>query len=515
MERWNLRQGVIDIFIIIIILLNIIDFFRLLPHDLDVFKKIFSWVSLGLIMYNVNLAKLIFGQESHENMKTRFGVRPSDVNLFILISYFLLIIKDFTQFAGGLYESAINEAFISKGIIYFIQLNADIIDAVTFLSGSGLLFLLSIYLAFDYDFRKPSIMHLVHEDGSAKKNWHDILKRIVTIFIILLSFYIIVFNFLMEWLAFVIDASIIVLGILFYIYIMVRFRRHFKVKELIHKIGHFGESFYEEFINLFYTWKGILIGIIGIQVLHLVADTINILMPLLFNAKDTLYGHTYPFILNLYLADIMPLSAIDRVFILWNYVFSLIGFILLMFFPAYLWWHMYKNKRINLSGFTYAVFFASIISFFFSRIFSLSVNDITIPRSTIGINMFIDQFNGILSSFNIFLLSLTAFVGALILFHFSKKTIKSVFITIITFFLGWYLFCFCYDLFNMLISDILANIMGKRFIYTIIQSIFFIILLGYYVSGYGRFIQNAYTMIIKNKKTNKKINIEGFDKPYI
>ena len=82
MDR-GIRHFIEDTFLIILIFLNIFDFFHLLPEDIDYVKKIISWTLLAYLFYRLNLPKILFGRTDRE------------VNMLIIISYLLLAFKKF------------------------------------------------------------------------------------------------------------------------------------------------------------------------------------------------------------------------------------------------------------------------------------------------------------------------------------------------------------------------------------------------------------------------------------
>ena len=65
--------------------------------DLDYVKKIISWTALGYILYKVSLTKIFFNN------------RHKHVDLFLIIAYFMLIIKNIVLFSSGILEEFIAE----------------------------------------------------------------------------------------------------------------------------------------------------------------------------------------------------------------------------------------------------------------------------------------------------------------------------------------------------------------------------------------------------------------------
>jgi len=90
----KVKHFIEDTFLIILIILNLLDFFHLLPGDLDYIKKIISWTLVAYLCYKFNFPRILFGQSS---------VR---INFFIIISYIFLAFKKFTSSMPALSEEA-------------------------------------------------------------------------------------------------------------------------------------------------------------------------------------------------------------------------------------------------------------------------------------------------------------------------------------------------------------------------------------------------------------------------
>ncbi len=76
-----------ELILVIIILLQAIDFFKLLDPFWDYVKKIISWVLIGYLLYLLSPSNIFFG-EKHKWWDAS-----------VILSYFLLVVKDLTRFA--------------------------------------------------------------------------------------------------------------------------------------------------------------------------------------------------------------------------------------------------------------------------------------------------------------------------------------------------------------------------------------------------------------------------------
>ena len=130
--------------------------------------------------------------------------------------------------------------------------------------------------------KKPSLLAALGEHGKLGRNPFRILWRYLLVFLAFAGFFVVVFNLVMEWLAIAIDAPLIMLAILFYLFIIIRHYKKYNVESLIYRIGEFGENFYEKFISLFHYKRTIMLGISGMLVLHLITDAGSFIIPYIF-----------------------------------------------------------------------------------------------------------------------------------------------------------------------------------------------------------------------------------------
>ena len=76
-----------DIAFILIIILSILDFFEMLPVEIDYFQKILSWTMMGYLFYKASLTKLFF------------GVQKKAADILLILTYFLFITNKFVGYA--------------------------------------------------------------------------------------------------------------------------------------------------------------------------------------------------------------------------------------------------------------------------------------------------------------------------------------------------------------------------------------------------------------------------------
>tara|TARA_Y100000294_G_scaffold175696_1_gene196377 strand:+ start:1381 stop:2145 length:765 start_codon:yes stop_codon:yes gene_type:complete len=235
-KRW--MHWLEELILAILILLNILDFFEILPADLDYIKKVISWTALGYLLYKASLTKIFF------NNHYKY------VDILLILSYFMLIFKNIIIFSSGLIE----EFVVFYDFQKFIVDNASLLELYFLIIGSILILLSAIYSSFFIKVKKPSLMHIIHEEGKPN-NPYRYLVRVIIVYLVYMAFFVVVFNLIMEWLAIAIDAPLIMLTILFYLFIIIRHYQKYDAETLIYKIGECGEKFYEKFISLFHYKK--------------------------------------------------------------------------------------------------------------------------------------------------------------------------------------------------------------------------------------------------------------------
>ena len=161
-------QRIEEIILILIILLSILDFFEILPADLEFTKNIISWSILGYLLYKASLTKILFNNKNIH------------IDLLLTISYFLLIFKNIIAYVNINIENYYFFSYLNK----FILENSTLFEVSSFYFGSSLLILISIYSALIMQVRKPSLMHVIQEEGNPPKNISKMLVRFFTIFFV-------------------------------------------------------------------------------------------------------------------------------------------------------------------------------------------------------------------------------------------------------------------------------------------------------------------------------------------
>ncbi|MBW2974446.1 hypothetical protein KY366_01895 [Candidatus Woesearchaeota archaeon] len=470
-----------EVFILIfLIVVNFLDFFEYLPGDVDFMKKILSWLLLGYLLYRISLTKLFF------------GVRNKLIDISLIISYFLLITKSLVGYA---YVSA-EEANLLAPLYTFIISNNVAVELTSFYAGGIALIALSALITFLIKVKKPSIMSVIHEKGYASTAAKRV-ERFIATFFVLVFFFIVLFNLMMEWLAIAVDASLLIVAFIFYM--LTLFRVHFKKlspKSLIYKIGDVGEGFYEKFIGLFHSKESFFLGISGLLVLHLLTDVAIFIIPYILGFHDTLYfsqlgaGHEPLYLL--FLKDTAASSTLlQKAYISWIYLFNIFGMLFLLILPAYIWYRLYCGKGFFADSKKLSMFFASVLVFIIAPVFKLK--DIKV-ESLIGVDITTSQLN---ASTNLALVVFLSLLFGLVVYflsssHWIKEKLIAMGIAVVDLFFVLYIFYFFRSTASYYVETIRFLLFSlKRYLVAFYFIIFLIVISLFYIVGFLVFLSET------------------------
>ena len=66
------KKILLQIYFVLFIILNLLDFFNIIPNDLDFFKKLLSWSIIAYIFYKVSPTKIFIGNKIKIDIKYNF-----------------------------------------------------------------------------------------------------------------------------------------------------------------------------------------------------------------------------------------------------------------------------------------------------------------------------------------------------------------------------------------------------------------------------------------------------------
>ena len=337
----TLRARFAEIVLVILLVLQILDFFKLLPGDLDFLKKIVSIVILVLLFYKVGFSWLMHGVRM-----------PWWSDMLVLISYLGFVTKDLIAVAEGA------EATLFSGVIDNLLFNAGTIELWGFYIGGVGLILASIYFAT----QKSHTNSLL---GNLHVNKMTYLLRFFVIFLLLNAFFILVFDLFLEWLGIAVDSIVVVAILLGYLVFFVRRHKLYDTDTLIYKLGSTAENVEEKFLTFFHDKKRIYLGLTGLMVLHLLTDIGVFIFPYLFNQTESFYllGQQ-----SLYTQLALDMTLANPYIVSIAYLLNVVALVSLMILPAFLWYEVYKNKIKRIPKWFTGVLFGSILTFLLSSI---------------------------------------------------------------------------------------------------------------------------------------------------
>ncbi len=476
-----------ELLLIFLILLSISDFFEILPADLSYIKKIISWTALGYLLYKASLTKIFFNNSNKH------------IDLLLIISYFMLTLKNIILFSSEVLE----EFVIFHDFQEFIIDNASFLEFYSLILGSVLILILAIYSAFSITVKKPSLMHIIHEEGKPN-NLRKILERIIVTYLVYIAFFVIVFNLITEWLVMAIDAPLVMISILFYLFIVIRHYEKFDINHLIYKVGKSGEKFYEKFISMFHYKNTILLGISGMLVLHLLTDALSFVIHYILNFEETIYlsqlGQGHDALPSLFLEQVKNKLALEQFSLFFVYLLNTIGILSLLLLPSFLWYIAYTKNKFNIGKLKISLILTSIFVFFISPIFEIvrltnkAILGVDI-KTNLAKNMLFNDFFQVLFFALIFSLMIFFLQS-----YYKKQILHIIIIKTILFFM-YYIYLFFTSLSLYFIEIIRLLFTTSTFILSFHFFIIFIITILFYLAGFIMFIDE----IIK-EKVYKKIS---------
>lgn len=327
----KLEFGILELFIGFFMVIGIIGYFGALPADLDWIDHTFAFLMFSYFFYILNISSILFGKTD----KT--------ANAVIVISYFSLFFKDIISYTEANAFQFKIITFVDKFYVFFSG-NLAATTIITIYAGIAGIFIASLFI------RKKGVSHPSFLYAIGRGLFKNKLASFLSILITLLAFYYFVYNPVLEWLEFVLDDPIVLIGILYFTIAIAKHHHKFHGKHLIFKIGDLVWGWYKRFISLFHYKKTLPLAVSGLLILHALSDLGVFAYSLVF-FKENFYlgflgeGHT-PF-LKLFLEDLknMPRSAVMP--LLMDYMLNALSLAVFLLIPAVVWARMFSRKELH------------------------------------------------------------------------------------------------------------------------------------------------------------------------
>ncbi len=372
-----------ELIVLLLILLNLLDFLKLLPGEVSFAKVVVSWTIIGYILFKASITRVLFGN------------RSAKVDCLLLAAYFMLMMKNLSKIA----ETEFLHAGFMKDMYILIANNAYFFESTLFIAGIAILLAVSAWIAAASPISRKSFLGALGEFGSLESISKKAVRAVV-VFLGLLFFFIVVFNLMMEWLALAVDASLLTAAIVFYLFVLIKHRQKHWLVKTVYKIGNLGERFYEEFVELFHNRKTILVGISGMLILHTLTAIGIFIVPYVLGIYNPVYfaswqeGHIPIFNIfgwarqlvglppngtSLFSEGIAGMGFAHSAVLFGVYALNIIAIVALLALPAVVWAHLYRNRKlpssavpkIEFSKITVSVFAASFTSFALASAFTI------------------------------------------------------------------------------------------------------------------------------------------------
>lgn len=356
----SLKIGVEELILFIIIILNVLDAFEVITPELDYIKKIISWAALGYLLFLTRPSEIFVGS------------RDKFLDASMIIGYVFLIIKNLISYATT--EITTTSAFL-RPLYNALVKNSAIIEISGIYAGIIILAAVALHLA-NKSLKKPSIISMFHKNLGKPTNLKEMFSRWILLFLTILAFFIVFVNLTMEWLAIAIDAPLVMIGLATYIFFVVRHRQKFNKDSFLARFGDFGSNLYNDIITHIKYKKTVFRAISVMIVLHVITDAFIFLWPYFFGFIDRLYlgllTTHHPTIFTLLAKDLGSTSITNSFFILTAYLGNAVALLFFLLFPIYLWFLLYKNRKVFFTKTASAVLFSSIFLFIFAPAFKIT-----------------------------------------------------------------------------------------------------------------------------------------------
>lgn len=357
-----------ELVLLLIVVLNIWDATAGLPADLDYIKKIISWSALGFLLYKSQPTKILFGNPS----SVLFGKRKLGLDVIIILAYFSMFIKNLVSYAINVRGSGSDLLF---PLYSALIAHAGLIELIGLYIGLFLLLVVAIRFTLLVPIKKPSVMSLLHKPGPVPRSFGPFFGRVATTYFVLLAFFIVVFNLIMEWLAVAIDAPLLMIGLATYIFFVIKHKEKFSPDSFLFRFGDFGSSFYKDVIRHFMFKKTIFRAIGGILVLHVLTDALNFLWPFVFNTTSNyyfgLFAAQHLSAVQIFALDSVGMALSSQVLLGVALVGNIFGMLFLLGFPGLMWYLVYKNRPFHPTRGLLGLIFFSLFSLLLTPAFTL------------------------------------------------------------------------------------------------------------------------------------------------
>ena len=488
----KLEFGFIELFVGFFMLIGLVGYFGSLPADWDWLDHTVSFIMFTYFFYILDITSIIFGKRSRI------------VNLIISVSYLSIFFKDIIAYTGASAFGFTFLKFINHAYMFLAE-NIFLATVISIYLGLLGLAISAAYISRNIEISHPSLLYAVYKKPLAGK-----IPKFLIAFLLFLAFYYIIYNPILEWLEFVLDDPIIVVGIAYYIVKIARHHRKFHESHLISKVGNLVWTWYRKFISLFHYRKTLPLAITGILILHGVSDIGVFAYSLIFGGKS-LYleflDSSHASFWELFRSDAVHANPITAIFLSAAYFFNALSLLIFFLIPLIVWIRMFSQKELHLnriylffiyaSALTYAILPGySIKQISSSDIIGADINSNSILSVKSVLDVYFDRETLVMVAVLLSLM-IGLIVYLLSLNHRVKKEAYALAIVIGLVFYAAYIYNFFLSLMGYLFDAISAMITASNLILAGLFVIFAIFSILFYIGGYMVFL---YEIVIRKLK---------------
>lgn len=311
-----------EILLLLFLALDLLGILYVLPPDIEFFDKIIAWSLMAMVFYAVKLSQLFF------------GVRKKLFDILFLLAMFMFASKDFLQIVAEV--SLLKPYFMP--FYATIMTHAQTILFITFYLAGIMMILLSVHAARNFLITTPSLLSALGEQ-KLSGSWHALVLRWAKIFILMNTFFIIIFNLVIEWIALLEDDVLAIITVILIVKLILKYKHH--ANSSIVRALATADKFYTTVLNQLQQRERIPIVICAMLILHLLTDVVIFVLPLL--GVGYIPDFSTPLISHVSIWDRLFSSESFAVSAL--YLINSAALLLLMVLPACIWYLLYTNKK--------------------------------------------------------------------------------------------------------------------------------------------------------------------------
>jgi hypothetical protein len=457
----------------------IFEFIGIYPGEIHFIDIIVSMTALGYVLYKASLSDIFFGK------------RNIRLDIILILSYFTLIINKLVEYSAIL----VTETRLLQDFLLAIIENDILIKTAAFYTGTLILLLISAYATLRIKVNEPSILNALHAD---KENISRFAK-FISVFLVVVGFYLMFFNLIMEWLTIALDAPLILIAIFLYAFKIHNLGKKMDSEMVLFKVAEFVDEFLEKFITLFHSKKTLFLGISGMLVLHLISDLGIFIIPYILGTPTPYhFDIAHQNIAQLFTQDkSMVIEPSMQILLLLAYMANTLGIIFLMLFPAFIWYVLYRNTaientdNIEFPGSLISLFFGLLVFIMFLPVYKVTGIPADPLVSIIGVEI---QTQSVLVSGNSVpaYLSIALSVFIIIYALTRLKFLKEIFFLAMTLisvgFFGIYIYSFFNSMFWYHVETLKFLLYQQSYYIAFYNLVFLLIFILFYIGGYISFV---------------------------